>query len=210
MTQYGFYYDSTRCSGCRTCVLACKDRYDLDSTLSYRNVIEYGSGSWTQDANGAWSTDTSVYHVSVACNHCANPACVAACPQSSMAKHEDTGLVYNDPETCIGCGSCVSACPYGAPGVNMETMKSVKCTGCADRVAEGKAPICVEACSMRALEFGDIEELRAKYGTDAEIAPLPAASITGPSLCMKLCANARPAGDTTGAIINESDLVMGA
>ena len=73
-----------------------------------------------------------------------------------------------------------------------------KCTQCGDRVAEGKQPICVEACPLRALEFGDIEELRRKHGTVDAIAPLPSGEATKPSLVIKPCRSARPAGDTAG------------
>lgn len=211
MTQYGFYYDATRCTGCKTCVLACKDYKDLDETVSFRNVIEYGGGTWNDNGDGTWSTDTYAYFVSVACNHCDNPACVAACPASSMVKEEDTGIVHNDPTTCIGCGSCVEACPYGAPKVDATLGVSVKCDMCMSRVLEGKQPICVEACSTRALEFGPIEELRAAHGEESvyELAPLPSADVTGPNLLIKPPANAKEVGDGTGSIINTIDIVLG-
>ena len=82
-----------------------------------------------------------------------------------------------------------------------------KCTQCGDRVAEGKQPICVEACPVRALDFGEIEDLRAKYGDVAEIAPLPEASLTKPNLVITAPAQAKPANDTTGTVENEVELV---
>ena len=101
----------------------------------------------------------------------------------------------------------MTACPYGAPTVDEEQKKSVKCTQCGDRVAEGKQPICVEACPVRALDFGEIEDLRAKYGDVAEIAPLPEASLTKPNLVITAPAQAKPANDTTGTVENEVELV---
>ncbi len=86
MTQYGFHFDGTRCTGCKTCVLACKDKKDLSTAISFRNVYEYGGGSWKQDDAGAWTCDTYVYHVSVACNHCDSPACMAKCPQGAISR----------------------------------------------------------------------------------------------------------------------------
>ncbi|ACV23464.1 DMSO reductase iron-sulfur subunit [Slackia heliotrinireducens] len=183
--QYGFYFDGTRCTGCKTCVLACKDNKNLTSEQAFRQVYEFeGADGFTADDAGCWTVGSFTYYVSSACNHCATPACVEACPVGTMTKHEDTGLVYNDPETCIGCGSCVNACPYGAPQVDTEIQKSIKCDGCHARVEAGEMPICVAACPQRALEFGDIEELRAKYGDTAAIAPLPDPSQTTPSVCI--------------------------
>ena len=73
MTQYGFHFDGTRCTGCKTCVLACKDKNNLPNDLNFRNVYEYGGGTWSQDGAGCWIQDTFTYHVSVACNHCDMP-----------------------------------------------------------------------------------------------------------------------------------------
>ena len=144
MTQYGFHFDGKRCTGCKTCVLACKDNKDLSAEISFRKVYEYGGGTWSQ-SDGLWSNDAFGYYVSVACNHCDSPACMAKCPQGAISKDPDTGIVNNDPEKCIGCGTCAIACPYSAPKVDEEIKKAVRCDMCADRVAEGKQPICVEA-----------------------------------------------------------------
>ena len=207
MTQYGFHFDGTRCTGCKTCVLACKDKNDLANDINFRNIHEYGGGDWTQDAAGCWTNDAFVYHVSVACNHCDMPVCMANCPQGAIEKDADTGAVRSDPEKCIGCGTCANACPYGAPKVDPESMKRVKCEMCADKVAAGEKPVCVEACPLRALDFGDIDELRAAYGTDAEIAPLPAASESQPNLVITAPVDAKPAGDSTGAVMNELEIL---
>ncbi len=207
MTQYGFHFDGTRCTGCKTCVLACKDKNNLPNELNFRNVYEYGGGSWSQDEGGCWIQDTFTYHVSVACNHCDMPLCMANCPQGAIEKDPDTGEVKSDPEKCIGCGTCTQSCPYSAPKVDTEAMKSVKCNMCAERVAEGKQPICVEACPLRALDFGDIDELRAAYGTDAEIAPLPAASESQPNLVITAPVDAKPVGDSAGAVMNELEIL---
>ena len=210
MTQYGFYFDGTRCTGCKTCVLACKDYNDLSETIAFRNVIEYGGGSWEQDEDGAWSTDTYAYHLSVACNHCDSPICMAECPAGAISKDDETGRVWSDHEVCIGCGTCVQVCPYGAPAIDPETSKSVKCTMCYERLADGRKPICVEGCSLRALDFGPIEELRSMYGDVAEIAPLPEASVTMPNLVIKEPVNAKPVDDASGTILNTMDVVLGA
>ena len=171
------------------------------------NVHEYGGGSWTQDGSGCWVSDAFAYHVSIACNHCDMPICMANCPQGAISKDPDTGEVKSDPEKCIGCGTCAKVCPYGAPKVDTEAMKSVKCNMCADRVAEGQLPICVEACPLRALDFGEIDELRAKYGDVAEMAPLPPASETKPNLVITMPSNGKPVGDASGELLNPREIM---
>ena len=206
MAQYGFYFDSTRCTGCRTCVMSCKDYKDLSQTLAFRKVYDYEGGNWTATDGGGYTTDAFAYHVSVACNHCAVPACVPACPNSAIAKDPDTGIVSIDDEVCTGDASCVDACPYGAPVIDLEKGQGIKCDMCQDRVAEGFVPICVEACPLRALDFGELDELTAKYGNDAAIAPLPSADQTYPSLVINLCPAAKQPGDAMGKIANEKEI----
>ena len=179
MTQYGFYFDSTRCTGCKTCEMACKDYKDLPATIAFRKVYDYEGGSWTDAGDGIYTTDTFAYHVSLACNHCAMPACMAKCPSGAIEKDGKTGLVHIDQEKCTGVGACVTSCPYNVPVLD-DAKKAQKCDGCADRVAEGLNPICVDACPVRALEWGDIEELRAaRTGTVAGIAPMFAQMVDG-------------------------------
>ena len=86
------------------------------------------------------------------------------------------GEVSVDAARCIGCGYCALSCPYRAPKVDRDAGRSVKCDGCTRRVAEGGAPVCVEACPLRALDFGPIDELREKYGAVADVPPLPSAT----------------------------------
>ncbi len=204
MTQYAFYFDSTRCTGCKTCELACKDYKDLDQDFAFRRILDCEGGSWKQEDSDTYSTSAFVYHVSLACNHCGNPACVKVCPTTAMHKSSSTGLVSVDAGKCIGCGYCHMACPYSAPKVDREKGHSVKCDGCQDRVLEGKRPICVEACPLRALDFGTFEDIRAAHpeAEQADIAPLPEASYTSPNLYIKACADVLPAGDTSATLAN--------
>lgn len=140
MTQYGFYFDSTRCTGCRTCEIACKDYKDLGVDFAYRHVYDCEGGDWQMQSDGTYTQDCFVYHVSLGCQHCDDPACVKVCPTTAMHKDASTGLVSVDEHKCIGCGYCHMACPYNAPKVDREKGHSVKCNGCAERVAEGKTP----------------------------------------------------------------------
>lgn len=201
MTQYAFAFDSTRCTGCKTCELACKDYKDLDQTVAYRKIYDYEGGEWTDNGDGTVTTTAFVYHVSMSCNHCDNPACVHVCPTGAMHKDADTGLVSVDAAKCIGCGYCHMACPYNAPKVDRAVGHSAKCDGCADRVAQGLEPICVGACPLRALSFGPVDEMAA-LGERANIAPLPESHYTDPNLYIKSNADAKPAGSKDGSVLN--------
>ena len=204
--QYGFYFNGSRCIGCRTCVFACKDLNDLNVDFTFRHIYEYEGGTWAQDGD-AWMSDMFSYHVSLACNHCDDPACVEACPTGAMHRDGETGLVIVDAGVCIGCGYCHMACPYNAPQVDRSKGVSVKCDGCISRVREGKQPVCVESCSLRCLEFGPIEELRAAHGDEAGIAPLPDPALTHPNLVVTPPANARPFDDVAGHIANKTEVL---
>lgn len=208
MTQKGFYFDSTRCMGCRTCETACKDYYDTAVDTNYRKVYDCEGGSCDQDADGTVLNQVYTYHMSLGCNHCDDPACAKACPTGAMHKDADAGLVLVDADKCIGCGYCVMACPYNAPKVDREKGHSVKCSGCYERLETGEKPICVTACPLRALDFGDIDELKRTYG-DAEvanIAPLPNKSYTHPNLLVKLCPDAKDAGDESLRVSNTMEV----
>lgn len=208
MTQYAFYFDSSRCTGCKTCELACKDYKDLDQTVAFRKIYDYEGGTWEQGEDGSCTCSAFVYHVSMSCNHCDNPACAAVCPTGAMHKDPETGLVSVDADKCIGCGYCHMACPYNAPKVDRVVGHSVKCDGCADRVAAGLKPICVGACPLRALDFGTVEEMMAKEGAErGNIAPLPDASYTNPNIYIKPTDDAKPAGSTDGMVANTMEVM---
>jgi anaerobic dimethyl sulfoxide reductase subunit B (iron-sulfur subunit) len=205
MVQNGFYFDCSRCTGCKTCELACKDYKDLGTEILFRKIYDFEGGNWTQGENGTWTTTSFAYHVSATCNHCIAPACQAVCPVSAISRDEDTGLVHIDADLCIGCGSCVSACPYEVPKLDEEQKKARKCDGCLDRVKEDKKPICVEACPLRALEFDDIEKLRSSYGDTDRIPPLPEPS-TGPNLVIKSAPAVDSPAAAKGFIANEKEV----
>ena len=95
---------------------------------------------------------------------------------------------------------------YNAHKVARAVGHLVKCDGCAERVAAGKTPICVDSCPLRALDFGTVEEMSAK-GDRANIAPLPESSYTRPNLYIKPCDEARPAGSADGSVINVREVM---
>ena len=188
MKRLAFYFDSSSCSGCKTCQMACKDKNDLGPGQVWRRVYEVSGGGWTKQGP-TWRQDVFAYNLSMSCNHCENPICVKNCPTKALHKRED-GIVQIDQKLCIGCKYCAWVCPYGAPQFDPAKGVMGKCDFCADYIDEGKNPSCVDACPMRALDFGDYAELLLKYGPCDHIYPLPDASITEPSACIKAHPNA--------------------
>lgn len=173
MTQMGFYYDAKKCSGCRACQIACKDRNDLPVGVLYRHVFTIETGSYPNPSD---------YNYSRTCNHCTDPQCVKNCPTGAMYKAED-GTVRHDDDRCIGCKMCVMSCPYGVPVYLEEKGITGKCDSCAHIRELGENPPCVDACCMRALEFGDIEELKKSHegSTPPDIAIFPSPELTKPN-----------------------------
>jgi anaerobic dimethyl sulfoxide reductase subunit B (iron-sulfur subunit) len=206
--QYGFYIDTDKCTGCKTCQLSCKDTKDLGTNVNFRRIYEYAGGDWqsTDDSDAIWNQNIFSYYVSISCNHCDEPACVSACPSGAMHKREEDGLVVVNESVCIGCKYCSMACPYGAPQYNAEKGHMTKCDGCFERIAENKKPVCVESCPLRALDFAPMTALREKYGTLADIAPLPSSELTKPNLIIKANRNARPTDDQSGCVANANEV----
>ncbi len=142
MKQYGFYVDSSRCSGCKTCQVSCKDNKDLDVGPKLRRVYEYGGGSWKEGKAGI---TTPLPTTSIACNHCDEPVCVSGCPTGAMHKRKEDGLVVVDDSVCVGCRYCEMRCPYGAPQFDTQANVMRKCDGCLDRLENNLRPICVDS-----------------------------------------------------------------
>ncbi|MDR0500751.1 MAG: 4Fe-4S binding protein [Coriobacteriales bacterium] len=206
MSRYAFHFDGTRCTACKTCVFACKDKNDLGLGYAYRKVYEYGGGETIKDANGCFSTTAFTYNISLACNHCEDPVCVMVCPTGAMHRDQATDLVAVDSNVCIGCGYCVLSCPYNSPKVDRDKGHSVKCDGCTALVANGEKPVCVMACPARALDFGTPDEMQ-KKGKRANIAPLPSEGYTKPNLFIKASKDARPAGSDEGTVTNPLEVL---
>lgn len=220
--QVGFRFDASSCVGCRACVAACADAHDLPVGVFLRTVKTYECGRWERHAGIPIPVGVSAHSISLSCNHCAHPACADACPRAVVHADAATGLVLIDDEACIGCGRCAKACPYDAPrivprlseeglldgkGVRRTRFHAVKCD-CCRNAPEG--PACVAACTMRCLEFGDIGQLRRRYGSCAEGDELPTASRTqpnlvyGPSLC-RAFGETGPIAGTKGSCTEERE-----
>ena len=183
MTRYGMLINTKKCVGCYACRMACQMINKLEPEEAFISYKEIEQGTYP-----------SVYAetVPVQCMHCENAPCQQVCPTHATYTTE-SGVVLVDEEKCIGCGTCAIVCPYNAPKVDEEKKKAVRCNGCAERVAAGEKPVCVEACPARALDFGDAEEM-AKMGERGNIAPLPDPSETTPNIFIKASADAQPVG----------------
>ncbi len=144
----GFTLDLNRCTGCRACELACSTENDLGFGRSWRRIETF---------NAERDPRASHHHLSIACNHCENAPCAAACPASAIARDDATGVVTLNPDRCMGCGYCAWACPFEAPTLDERDGTMGKCTLCPDRTAQGDRPACVEACPTDALAVGDLE-----------------------------------------------------
>ncbi len=168
--QYRFHFDMSRCIGCQCCVVACNEQNNNPASVTWRRVGEIEGGEYPE---------TKRFHLSMACNHCLDPACLTGCPTDAYVKVEKTGVVTQKEEECIGCGYCSWNCPYGVPQFNPERRIVTKCDMCHNRLADGLAPACVAACPEQAIriEKVSIEEWR-KDHTQADAPFLPESGIT--------------------------------
>ena len=158
MKQYGFFIDTSRCTGCNACVISCKQYRNIQpGPAKPIRVYQWEKGVFP---------DVDVRVLPIMCFHCAEPRCMAACEHGAIYKEETHGAVLVDTEKCMGDRNCFEACPYGTPQFQSDDPgeKMLKCDMCIDRLKEGNAPLCVLSCSLRALDFGPLDELREKYG----------------------------------------------
>ncbi|MEH7352260.1 DMSO/selenate family reductase complex B subunit [Neobacillus drentensis] len=181
MVQLGFFINNEYCNGCKACVIACKDKNDLEVGVNFRRVYENSEGDYVE-RDEAFIQNIQTFFTSISCNHCENPACVKGCPTGAMHKREEDGVVLVDQNKCVGCKYCIWNCPYGGPQYNEKIGKMTKCDFCIDLIDKGENPACVGACPMRALDYGPIDELRKKYGNVRDIKGLPSSSITEPNI----------------------------
>lgn len=172
--RVGFLFDMEKCIGCRTCEIACKDRNDLESSITFRRVRSFECGTYPT---------STVFHYSGSCNHCANAACVQACPMGALSKNEE-GVTVRDQASCIACMNCAQACPYGIPQLSWQRKTAAQCDTCLSLRSDGENPACVDACHMRCLYFGDIErdDLPVSQPMVRDAPFLPPSDITDPSL----------------------------
>lgn len=165
--QYGFFIDQSRCIGCNSCTIACMEWHDIPpGSVRWMRVHQWEKGVFPS---------VRLHILPVMCYHCENPICAKSCPNGAIHKEKKYGAVLVDPDKCQGTRKCWRVCPYGAPQFEDDGpgKKMSKCTMCIDRLEQGLKPICVLSCSMRALEFGPLEEIVAKYGNLRRVEDMP-------------------------------------
>ena len=144
----GFHVATENCYGCKTCTIACANEHLLNSGIYLRRVREIDRSDKVGHA-----------FVSMACNHCDEPACLANCPVGAYTKDEETGLVIQDHEKCIGCQTCVQKCPFHAPVYDEEESKTYKCDGCINRRNAGLAPVCTVVCPSMNISMDEFDKV---------------------------------------------------
>lgn len=146
--QYAFEVDLDLCSGCKACVTACHSLNGLDDHETWRDVGLLIGGS---------SSAPVIQHVTTSCHHCLEPACATACPVDAYEKDPVTGIVKHLDDQCFGCQYCTLACPYDVPRYHAGKGIVRKCDMCSDRLAEGEAPACVQACPHEAIAINIVD-----------------------------------------------------
>jgi Fe-S-cluster-containing dehydrogenase component len=135
--------DKKRCIHCKACEVHCKVKNNNPVGIKY--AVHTSSGPELKDGKIALKASFR------SCYHCDDPACVEACPTEAMVRRESDGLVYVIKELCIGCESCIAACPWNIPVLFEDTNIVGKCDYCMDRLDAGLEPACVTACTTHAL-----------------------------------------------------------
>ena len=175
MTRYGMAIDLSRCIGCNTCAVACKVSNNLPKDVWW-NVVHTEGRDFADTSKGTYGGEMQLSWLPVNCMHCENAVCEEVCPTGATVKRDD-GIVTVDEETCIGCKSCMEACPYdvrrlienepeyylelpiGDPAAKSHKGGTVeKCDFCAGRIDRGEKPACMELCPGRARYWGDLDD----------------------------------------------------
>jgi formate dehydrogenase iron-sulfur subunit len=158
--------DTSSCIGCKACEVACQEWNDLapeattqsgtyqtlpETTARFWNLIKFSEHDSERGFHWLMRKDQ--------CMHCAEPGCLIACPAPGAIVQYANGIVDFQQDQCIGCGYCITGCPFNVPKFATETRRVYKCTLCVDRVAEGLQPACVKACPTSCLQFGTKEAM---------------------------------------------------
>ncbi|GAB4059007.1 formate dehydrogenase subunit beta [Uliginosibacterium sediminicola] len=159
--------DVSSCIGCKACQVACSEWNDIRAEVGscvgvYDNPTDLSADAWTvmrfteTEENGKleWLIRKD------GCMHCADPGCLKSCPSPGAIIQYKNGIVDFNEENCIGCGYCVTGCPFNIPRISKEDNKAYKCSLCSDRVAVGQEPACVKTCPTGAIQFGSKEDMK--------------------------------------------------
>lgn len=176
--QYAFEVDLDCCSGCKACVTACHSLNGLDEQETWRDVGLLIGGT---------SFNPVMQHVTTACHHCLEPACMIACPVDAYEKNPETGIVKHLDDQCFGCQYCTLACPYDVPKYHSGKGIVRKCDMCADRLEVGEAPACVQACPHEAIAIKvvTVSDVRENAEADPFLPAAPEPYLTFPTTTYK-------------------------
>jgi Fe-S-cluster-containing dehydrogenase component/formate-dependent nitrite reductase membrane component NrfD len=146
--RYGFLIDQNRCIGCHACTVACKEEH---------NIAIGVNRTWVKYIEKGRYPDTRRHFAVLRCNHCDDAPCIEICPTVALFRRPD-GIVDFDNERCIGCKSCMQACPYDALYIDPDRNTAAKCNFDASRVEMGFKPACEVVCPTQAILSGDLDD----------------------------------------------------
>ena len=167
--KLGLVIDLDICVGCHACAVSCKEWNSAGYGAPLSDQNPYGA-----DPSGTWLNRVHTYEVTPergparivhfprSCLHCEDAPCVTVCPTGASYKRAEDGVVLVNEDSCMGCGLCAWACPYGAREMDMAAGVMKKCTLCVDRIdnpnlpEEDRVPACVRSCPANARHFGDL------------------------------------------------------
>jgi formate dehydrogenase iron-sulfur subunit len=160
--------DTTTCIGCKACEVACLEWNGLsfsETTFnnSYQTMPDTAWNFWNLIRFDEYEPDDGGLMLLMRkdqCMHCEDPGCLAACPADGAIVQYANGIVDFHQDQCIGCGYCITGCPFNIPKFSPESRKVFKCTLCVDRVSEGLEPACIKACPTGCLHFGTKAEMK--------------------------------------------------
>ncbi len=160
--------DTTKCIGCKACQAACMEWNDLRDEVGhnagvYDNPADLSDQSWTVMRFSEYENPKGDLEWLIrkdGCMHCDDPGCLKACPSPGAIVQYTNGIVDFNEENCIGCGYCVTGCPFNIPRISKVDRKAYKCTLCSDRVGVGQEPACVKTCPTGAIVFGTKEDMK--------------------------------------------------
>lgn len=169
LTPVAKLIDVSKCIGCKACQSACAEWNDTVPPIEenvgvYENPSDLGPEMFTLMRFSEYENPNGDFEWLIrkdGCMHCTDPGCLKACPAPGAIVQYSNGIVDFIHENCIGCGYCVTGCPFNIPRVSKTDHKSYKCTLCSDRVAVGQGPACAKACPTQAIVFGHKDDMLA-------------------------------------------------